>query len=170
MITDWITAGAAVLTMMAAAAALIVAWRAPMMAARFAENLRRQNEVESERTRIRMAVFISLMRCRNQLLHRDAIDAINLVDVAFADSQSVRQARKSFAEATFEEPSHPVKIVERYHALIDKVANEVGFGGNIGPSDIQSGYYPRGLGRLDEAAFADAEEKIARAAIGDRTA
>ena len=163
-ITDWIIAVAATLTMVAAIAALIVAWRAPQMAAQFAEQLRRDDAVESDRAKLRMAIFISLMKSRNQILHREAIDALNLVDVVFADAQSVRRARKSFIEATLEEPSQPVKIVERYHALIDKVAAEVGFSGSIGPSDIQSGYYPRGLGKLDEAALAEAEEKIARAA------
>lgn len=135
------------------------------MAATFAEQLRRDSEAENERSRLRMAVFISLMKCRNQIMHRDAIDALNVVDVVFSDSFAIREARRSFAAATLEEPSQPVKIVERYHALIEKVANEVGFSSVVSPADIQSGYYPRGLGQLDEAAFADAEEKIARRAM-----
>lgn len=162
MITDWITAIAAVLTLFSAIAALVVAFKAPMLVAQFSENLRRKNEEESERTRLRMNIFISLMKCRNQLLHRDAIDAINLVDVAFFDDQAVRLARRSFTEATLEIPHSAVKIVERYHVLIDKVANAVNYGSSISPSDIQGGYYPSALGRIDAAALAEAEEKIAR--------
>lgn len=58
MTPETISAGAAVLTMVAAVAAMVVAWRAPKMAAQFAENLRRQNEAETERTRLRMMILI----------------------------------------------------------------------------------------------------------------
>jgi hypothetical protein len=169
-LAEWISAGAAAFTMIAAIMALIVAWRAPKMAAQFAEDLRNQNEAANERTRLRMHVFTNLMKCRSQILHRDALDAINLVDVAFPDDVSVRSARKSFTAATLEVPHHPIKIVERYHALIDKVATAVGFGPCIGPSDIQSGYYPTALGRMDEAAIVEAEDKIARASAGSQRA
>lgn len=132
------------------------------MAAQFAEDLRASNEVATERAKMRLLIFTALMKCRSQILHPDAIAALNMIEVAFPDSHAVRAARKSFIAATLEEPSLPVKIIERYHVLIDKVAAEVGFGGTVGPSDIQSGYYPSALGRLDEAALAEAEEKIAR--------
>lgn len=163
-LTDWLGAIAAMLTMLAAGAALVVAWRAPKMAAQFAENLRTANEAANERVKMRLLIFTALMKCRSQLLHQDALAALNMIEVAFPDSQPVRAARKSFIAATLEEPSQPVKIIERYHSLIDKVATEVGFGTTVGPSDIQSGYYPLGIGKLDEAALADAEDKIARRA------
>lgn len=163
-VTDWIVALASALTMSAAFTALVVAWRAPKMAAQFAESLRSQNEAATERTRLRFNVFLALMRHRRQILHPDAIGALNLIEIAFFDCQTVRAARDSFFRATLERPSKFDKIVERYHSLIDKVGAEVGFGGHIGPSDIQSGYYPDALGMLDQAALADAEEKIARRA------
>lgn len=159
-LTDWIIAAASLLTMSAAFAALVVAWRAPKMAAQFAESLRTQNEAANERTKLRLNVFIMLMRNRSQMLNQDAIGALNLIEVAFSESQAVREARRAFYAAALENPSNPTRIVERYYALIEKVGNEVGFGDSVGPSDIQSGYYPTAIGRLDEAAYADAEEKI----------
>lgn len=89
-------------------------------------------------------------------------DSINLVDVAFADVPAVRDARRLFIEATSQESENPVVIVERYHSLIGAVATTLDMGHQITGSDIRMGYYPVGAGKLDEAAIAEAEEKIAR--------
>lgn len=163
LITDWLTATAAVFTFFTASAALFVAAKAPKKAAEWADTYRRQSEQAAEREKLRTQVFVYLMKCRSQLLHADAIAALNLVDVAFSDVPAVREAYKSFIEATLEDPSNPAKIIERYHVLIDKVSQAVGMSDQISVSDIRSGYYPLALGKLDEAAIADAETKIANA-------
>lgn len=163
LVTDWLAAGASVVTFFTAAAALYVAAKAPKKAAEWAETYRRQSEQAAERERLRTQVFVSLMKCRSQLLHPDALAALNLVDVAFSDVPSVREAYRSFHEATLEDPSIPEKIIERYHVLIDKVSQAVGMSDQITVSDIRSGYYPAAVGKLDEAALADAEVKIASA-------
>lgn len=160
-ITDWLTAGAALCTLLTAVVAVYLAALAPKKAAEWAETYRRQSEQASERERLRMHVFVLLMKCRSQILHQDALTAVNLVDVAFSDVPSVRAAYRSFHEATGEDPSSPEKIIERYHVLIDKVSQAVGMSEQISVSDIRSGYYPVALGRLDEAALAEAEAKIA---------
>lgn len=162
LITDWLQAIAAIFTFLAAGAALTVAMKAPKKAAEWAETYRRQSEQAAERERLRMNLFVSLMKCRRQLLHQEALAALNLVDVAFSDVQPVREAYRSFHNATLEDPGSPEKIIERYHTLIDKVADAVGMSGEIGIQDIQSGYYPTALGRLDEAALIEAEAKIAK--------
>lgn len=160
-ITDWLTAIAAISTFFTAIAAVFIAANAPKKAAEWAETYRKQSEKSSERERLRSHVFMLFMKCRSQLLHQDALTALNLVDVAFSDVPAVRAAYRSFLEATNEEPSSPEKIIERYHALIDKVAQAVGMAESISVSDIRSGYYPVGLGKMDQAALAEAEAKIA---------
>lgn len=161
-ITDWLQLGAASLTMLAAFAAVVIAKRAPKLAAEWAEKYRRQSEQASDKERLQMHVFVSLMKCRAQILHSEAISALNLIDAAFVDNVQVRAAYRSFIEATEEVPSNAVRIVERYHAVIEKVAGAVGFAELIGPHDVRLGYYPLVLGRLDEATLAQAEETIAR--------
>ncbi|RNJ63853.1 MAG: hypothetical protein EDM03_05670 [Porphyrobacter sp. IPPAS B-1204] len=163
LITDWLTAGAALCTLLTAVVAVYFAAKAPKKAAEWAEKYRRQSEQASEREKLRMQVFVALMKCRSQLLHQDALAALNLVDVAFSDVPAVREAYRSFHDATGEDPSSAEKIIERYHALIDKVSQAVGMADQISVSDIRAGYYPLALGRLDEAALAEAEAKIANA-------
>ena len=163
-ITDWLGAAASTLTFLAAFAALLIARGVPKAAARWAELYRRQSETETERERLRMQVFTALIRCRSQLLHADAIAALNLIDLAFSDEKSVREAYQSFIQSTEKMPYNFEQIVERYHTIIDKISGALGMSDTITIFDIQKGYYPTALGKLDEAALADAEEKIARRA------
>lgn len=165
---DWIQAGAAIVTAIAALTALAIAYKAPKLAAEWAERYRSQSEVEAEKQRLRNLVFISLMKCRRTILHADAIAALNLIDIAFKDCEAVRTAYRSFTEATLAVPYYGEVIVERYYALIEKLAIEMGYGDEITIFDVRNGYYPSGLGKLDEAAFAEAEAKIARRNIATK--
>ncbi|MEH6758457.1 MAG: DUF6680 family protein [Parasphingorhabdus sp.] len=162
LLTDWLAVGASSLTMLAAFSALIIAWKAPKAAARWADRYRSESEKANEREKLRTNVFISLMKCRSQLVHQDALAALNLLDVAFAEDKPVRDAYRSFIEATGESPSNYTKILERYYVIIEKVAQAVGMSDQISTFDVRGGYYPTVLGKFDEAAIADAEEKIAR--------
>jgi hypothetical protein len=164
-ITDWVQAGAALLTMIAAIAALTIAAKAPRLAAKFAEQYRRQNAAEEERQRFRLNVFMALMKHRSEILAADARAAINLVDVAFADDLQVRNARRLFIEATTAEPYNATTIVERFHALIEAVTRAMDMGSLTG-FDVRSGYTPSYIVKLDEAAIVEAEEKIARREAG----
>lgn len=163
-ITEWITAIAALLAFVVACSAMLAAWRAPRAAARFADELRKQAAAAESKDQTRRYVFTLLMARRNQLLHHEAITALNLVDVAFMDVSEVRTAYRSFVEASREKPFNAVRLYERYHALIEKVAVEMGFSNKVTPFDIRAGYYPEALGKMDEAALVEAEEKLARRA------
>ncbi len=162
LLTDWLAVLAATLTMVAAFTAVYFASRAPKAAAKWAEAYRIQSEKAVEREKLRMNVFVSLMKCRSQLLHQDALAALNLLDVAFVEDKPVRDAYKSFIEATGEDPSSYTKILERYYVVIEKVAHAVGMSNHINAFDVRAGYYPNVLGKFDEAAIIEAEEKIAR--------
>lgn len=164
MTPEWVSAAAALLTFGAAAAALVVAWRAPKMAAEFAETLRRQNQATDELQRFQMNVFVTLMRCRAEILNPEARAAINVVDVAFPRNEGVRNARRLFLEAAAVPDGPPERTVERYHALIEAVARATDLSSQISGFDVRAGYYPEGVSKLDQAALADAEEKIARRA------
>lgn len=159
---DWLQAVASISTAIVAVAALLIAMRAPEAAARFAEKYRSDNQAEEEKTRIKVGVFVTLMQHRALMLAPNAVAAVNLIDVAFVDSPRVRDAHKSFMAATAEDPFQPEKTVERYHALIEAVARDLGFMDRLSVMDLRTAYYPAAMGKFDEAAFAEAEEKIAR--------
>lgn len=164
MSPEWVSAAAAILTLLAAVAALVIAWRAPKMAAELAETLRRQNQAADELQRFQMGVFATLMRCRAEILNPEARSAINLVDVAFPTDDGVRSARRLFLEAAAAQNGTPERTIERYHALIEAVARATDLSPYITGFDVRAGYYPEGVSKLDQAAIADAEEKIARRA------
>lgn len=154
----WVQAIAGVLTFLSA---LVAAWIAAQVP-RWSEEHRAQARSAEQIADLQRNVLIALMKGRSAIVHQDTLAAINLIDVAFLSSLDVRAARRNFMEAANLQPFSPERLVERFYALIVAVVREMGLSAEITPSDIQQGYYPVGLGRLDEAAFADAEAKLAR--------
>ena len=65
--TDWIIAGASLITAFVAIGAYRVAKAAPKAAAKFADEFRSDSIVREERQRLRTNVLISLLRGRRQL-------------------------------------------------------------------------------------------------------
>lgn len=102
------------------------------------------------------------MKGRGAIVHQDTLDAINLIDVAFHQSEAVRAARRAFMECAGAEPFSPVPLVDCFYEILVAVVREMDLSGQITVEDIQQGYYPVGLGKLDGAAFADGEAKLRR--------
>jgi len=160
-ITDWILAGSAILIFGSAVLAAIIASKAPKMAARFAEGYRAQNAAREEMQKLKFHTFLQLMAHRADLASPLAQQAVNAVDVLFANYPEVRKARQMFVFAVNERTTDATVIVERYHSLIETVASAMGVASWISPSDIHLGYYPEAAANLDQAALAEAEERIA---------
>lgn len=158
--TDWIIAGASVVTACAAVAAYLVAKRAPKAAAKFADEFRADSVVREERQRLRTNVLMSLLRGRRQWFHADTIAALNLVDFAFDDVPEVRSKYRLFIEQS--QSGDAEKLVQAYQDLTVEVARALGFGETMTEADMRLGYYPEMLTKLDAGALADAEEKLAR--------
>lgn len=163
--TDWIIAGASIVTACAAVAAYFVARGAPKAAARFADEFRADSVVREERQRLRTNVLISLLRGRRQWFHSDTIAALNLVDFAFDDVPEVRSKYRLFIEKSQEGDAE--KLLQAYQDLTVEVARALGFGETMTEADMRLGYYPEALTKLDQGAIADAEEKLARRAAQD---
>lgn len=160
-ITDWIQAGAAIAMMVAAIAAAVIAWKVPRLAAQYAEEYRRETASADELRQFQTWVFRALMKGRAEMLSSDTRAAINLVEAAFTKDPKVRGARRSFTKAANTLPYDEKLIVEAYLALVEAVSCAAGYGDHIDRFDIESGYYPRAMGLLDEAALAEAAAKIA---------
>ena len=158
-LTDWIQAGAAALTLLAAIVAAIIALKAPRMAAKYAEEYRRENVKIDDQSKLQTDVFRALMKGRSEILAPDSRAAINLVEVAFPDNADVRNARRMFTVAARARPFDANQMVKSYFDLIESVSKAIG--ASVDRFDIESGYYPEALGKIDEAAVADAEMKLA---------
>jgi hypothetical protein len=70
-LTNWIQALASVLTLLAALGAAVIAWRVPRLAAKFAEENRRQNSANDELQRMQFQTFLQLMAHRAE--HADPL-------------------------------------------------------------------------------------------------
>lgn len=66
-----------------------------------------------------------------------------------------------FTKASGADPFDSNALVQSYLALVEAVTDAVGLGDQIDRFDIESGYYPRALGMIDEAALAEAAARIA---------
>lgn len=162
MSPEWVQAVSAVLTLLAALAALVIAAKAPRLAAKYAEEYRRQTANADEIKSLQTYVFRALMKGRQEIMAPDTRAAINLVEVAFPNSPQVRNARRMFTKAANAKPFDAVSFVNAFGNLVQEVTNAIGLAEYIDRFDIESGYYPEVLGKLDEAAIVEAEAKISR--------
>ena len=163
MSPEQIQAAAAIATFLAAALAVWAAFRAPKLAAEFAERLRIDNQREQESRQAKFMIFANLMQFRAQILNPVAVGSLNLIDVVFADSPEVRGAWRHFHQATEETNSYSYeKIRERYLSVVEKIARDIGLSDKITIADIQNSYYPRGLGEVDEATYYELQDKLKR--------
>jgi hypothetical protein len=102
------------------------------------------------------------MQNRAKIAGPDAVSALNVIDVVYCDSQDVRDAWRHFKAATVVDPISVEKIVERYLSLVEKMSRDLGLSRSISVADIESSYYPKALGHMDEAAYWEAQDKIRR--------
>ena len=159
----WVQAIAGIATFAAAATAAWIASKVPA----WSERERAASRKAEQEADLQRYVLVNLLKGRTALVHQDTLAAINLMDVAFLRSPDVRAARNNFMQAAAAEPFSSERLLERFHAMIIAVVREMGLSSDITPADVQLGYYPRLLGQMDEAAIAEAEEKIARRAASE---
>ena len=165
-IAAWVQASSGVLTLLAAVVAAWIASQVP----KWTEEHRARARTAEQVADLQRGVLLALLKGRSALMHQDTLAAINLIDFAFIDSPVVRDARRNFMVAASAEPFSAELLLERFHSLIVATVREVGLSSTITTADIQQGYYPQALTKIDEAALADAEEKIARKAAGFKEA
>ena len=159
---DWVQAIAAILTLGAAGLAVWATFRAPKLAAQFAEQLRTDSQLDDEKRRLKLYVFTTLMQYRAAIANPNCVAALNLIDVAFIDDLGTRNAWKDFCHATDPKNSLIHTITERYIQILDKMSQGLGLSSQISIFDVRACYYPESMGKFDEAALLEAEDKIQR--------
>src|SRR5689334_12013148 len=94
-----LSAIAALLSFLATCAAAYATWFGPQIAARLAEEMRKETQDREEKRRTRFWIFGTLMQERAHYFSQDAVKAFNLIDVAFIDAHEVRKAWEQLLEA-----------------------------------------------------------------------
>lgn len=144
MDADNVQAVAAVFTFLAACVAVWAAFRAPKLAAAFAEELRQRSTAADEARRQKIWILSTLMQHRATFEFPDAVNALNAISLVFVEDQEVRDAYTHFLAAAGRKGSEfqHAELRERYLALIEKIVRNLGMNRKITVADIHEGYFP----------------------------
>ncbi|MCC4295013.1 DUF6680 family protein [Brevundimonas aurantiaca] len=150
----WVQAIAAIATFGAACVAVWATFSAPKRAAEIAEELRRTNDrIDAER-RSQSYILETLLRHRGNIIHGDAVNALNLIDIVFMNALDVREAYQQFWNATAEPTPWELKV-ERYNTIIERIIRHLGMSDHIKASDIQRSYHPVGHAKFAQVQNAE---------------
>jgi hypothetical protein len=142
MTAEQIALLAAIFSAIATAFAAFATWRAPLAAAKLAESLRRTAEKQSERQRQKIVLFTTLMQDRTEIYSEDSVRALNLIDVVFNESRSVREAWSELFLALNMNPLINHLTEERLRKLLSAIANDIGLADGLRIDDIARVYSP----------------------------
>jgi hypothetical protein len=143
--SDAFALSAAIFSALATGLAALATWRAPQSAAELAESLRRDAERAAERRRLRFEIFATLMQERAAIYTEDAVRALNSIDLAFSDSNTVRDAWAELFLIFNESPLPSHALEERLRKLLVAMANDLGLGESIKIGDIGRVYSPNAI-------------------------
>jgi hypothetical protein len=137
---------AAVFSAIATALAAYATWQGPRSAAGLAEEMRRKAEQDSEKKRIKVNVFSTLMTERAVVYSAEAVRAFNLIDFVFNESRPVRDAWSDYFSSLDEKngvPSHAKE--EKFRRLLSVMASDIGLADELRMDDLSRVYYPTAL-------------------------
>jgi hypothetical protein len=140
--TEAIALAAAVFSAIATGLAALATWRAPRAAAELAESLRREAERHSERQRLKLNVFHTLMQERAQIYSDEGVRALNLIDVVFNESREIRECWSELYLAFEMKPLVQHVIEERLRKLLGAIAKDIGLADQLRTDDLGRVYYP----------------------------
>jgi hypothetical protein len=124
--------------------AVAVTRKAPIDAAQLAASL----QDASERRRLKLWVFATIMQNRAFIGETDSVKALNLIDTVFHDVPQVRDAWANFFAALNDErnfpPTGPMPVIdERRTTLLASMARELGLVEDFRPDDFTRVYLPQ---------------------------
>lgn len=140
--TEILTLLTAIFSAAATAFAAIATWHAPKTAAKLAESLRREAERDAEGHKLKLNVFITLMQERAQIYSDNGVRALNLIDVVFNDSRSVREGWSELFGAFHIKPIQQHVIDERLRKLLAAMAKDIGLSDALRNDDFARVYRP----------------------------
>jgi hypothetical protein len=153
---------AAFLSAVAAIAAAVATWRAPVSAARIADNLRRQGDKEMESRRFKLNVFAALMQGRAELSSEDTVRSLNSIDVAFNNSVNVRESWVELFQVLQIAPYQQHLVDERVRKLLREMAQDLGIADTLRPDDFARTYFPNALAEDRDLRHLQRQETLRR--------
>lgn len=139
-------------------------WRAPITAARLAEQLRRSAQQAEERRRQKLQVFTTLMQERAAIYTEEAVRALNVIDVVFNDARPVREAWAALIHALDPQQNVPPHALQdRIRELLANMATDLGLADEIRIDDLNRVYLPKPLAQ--ERFIRDMERQAALARL-----
>lgn len=142
---------AAFLSALAALASVFATWQGPRSAATLSEKIRRNTERESERRRMKLQVFSTLMQERATIASLDSVRMLNSIDFVFSESPKVREAWADlFAIFHTSDAPHPQLREEKLRVLLKEMGADIGLSDTLKVDDIARIYYPNALAQEEE--------------------
>lgn len=142
---------AAFLSFVATCLAAYATWQGPRSAAKLAESIRRESEKQSERRRMKLQVFSTLMQERATIASIDSVRMLNSIDFVFADSEKVKEAWADlFGIFHTSEAPHPQLREEKIRVLLREMGADLGLSDSLKVTDIARIYYPNALAQAEE--------------------
>ena len=102
----------------------------------------------SEKRKDKMQIFKILMTSRIYGWTPDMVNALNIIDIVFADDKNVRAAWKDLNDKyhiSNPDQQHLKKIQDSQYKLLEEIANSLGYKNKITWETIQNPYFPQGL-------------------------
>jgi hypothetical protein len=146
-------------TFLAACIAVWASFRAPKLAAEFAEKLR-SNAFAAERARImQLDLLFDLMKRRNSFTYSDVYSSLNLIDLVFVESAPVRQAWHQFYLSVMDPNAVQSLRQERYNKIVEEIVRHLGLGDQISSLNVQMAYVPKIEARRQEVFMSEINKK-----------
>lgn len=163
-LASWAQAVFSAFTFAAACVAVKASYDAPKKAAEFAEELRAKSQTGDERRRVKLSVLATLLQHRATFEYAEAVNALNMITIAFVDDQEVRDAYTHFLnEASRQGAVNSGALRERYLSIIEKIVRNVGLSDRITVADVHQGYFPNFLEKHRLLANKELEDRWAAA-------
>lgn len=142
---------AAFLSFVATALAAVATWQGPRSAAQLAERIRNEQEKDSERRRMKMHIFSTLMQERATIASYDSVRMLNSIDFVFHDAPRVREAwAELFVIFQTDGIPHPQLREEKLRSMLKEMAADLGMSNSLKVDDLGRIYYPNALAREEE--------------------
>jgi hypothetical protein len=171
MSAEWLAAIAAIWAAFATTWAAVATSRAvaatrkaPVDAAQLAASL----QDASERRRLKLWIFGTIMQNRHFLGEPDAVKALNLIDTVFHNAPQVRDARANLFAALNDQrnfpPTGPTPVIdERRTSLLSSMAQDLGLMEDFRPDDFARVYLPQTV--ISEMQIRDIQRRAALNAL-----
>lgn len=108
------------------------------------------SQKRSERRLAKLQLFVTLMANRRAAPSREWVNALNLIDVIYANETRIVQLWHQLYDALNIQPFNNQTFTHKYLDLLSAMANSLGYS-SLKQTDIDKFYMPQGLG--DQAAL-----------------